>query len=193
MKTWFAVLLTSASLLPLQMLGQGNIVVNGSFENGWNNGPIGWGWTTNVGLGNGFPGVADGTSMVTVYGALFQTLATTPGQAYRVRFALASNSSFPGESALGLSWAGNFLGTTTWHSPNTTGNGLNFNWIYGEHYVQAASASTLLNFQVVGSTLQPFMDDVSVVAVPEPGVAAISVLGLAMLAGLARKRSNGAG
>jgi hypothetical protein len=188
MKNWFAVLLASAALLPLTALGQGNLVVNGSFENGWNNGPVGWGWTVNVGLGNGFPGVADGTSMVTVYGSLFQNLATTPGQAYRVRFALASNSSYPGESSLALSWGGNYLGTTTWYSPNTPGNGLNFYWIYGEYNVVAASESTLLNFQVVGSTLQPFIDDVSVVAVPEPSVLALGAAGLVML-GLARRRN----
>ena len=155
-----------------------NIVTNGSFEDGWNNGPVGWGWTTNIALGEGFSGAADGTCEVDLYGTLFQTLHTTIGQKYEVRYAVSGNSGFPGVSVIGLTWGGHFIGNTTWTSPNTTGNGLNWDWVYGDFTVVADSASTVISFQGYGTSWKPSMDAVSVVAIPEPGVVGLAVFGL---------------
>ena len=94
------------ALVALQLTGAQaqNLVRNGSFEDGWNNGPVGWGWTTNIGLSLGVPGAADGSNCAVLYGDLFQDLPTAVGQTYHVRFAVSGNSAFPGVSVIGLTW-----------------------------------------------------------------------------------------
>lgn len=183
-RVFFGVLAVSCAV---QGFGQENVVVNGSFENGWSNGPVGWGWTVNVGLGSGFSGSADGTSYAVVYGALFQDVATTPGQAYRVRYAVSGNSSFPGVSELGLSWDGSALGNVTWTSPNTTGDGRNYNWVYGDYMALATGPLTRISFEGFGSSWRPLVDDVSVTAVPEPGTVTFFAVGTFVLLGMKRR------
>ncbi len=174
------------------VLSPPNIVQNGSFElfTGTVPPPP---WTGTFGMALGFSGAADGRnfadlSSTTYYAA--QALATIPGQPYEVSFAVSGNSSFPGLSIVDLGWGGAAVGTTTWVSPYTPGNGLNFNWVYGTFDVVATSSSTLLSFQrdLSSTSAGTWLDAVQAVPVPEPP--SLSLLSLGLLALSAHPRAT---
>jgi hypothetical protein len=174
---WFGIVV--ALLATRSGLHGQSIVKNGNFADGWNNGPVNWGWTTNIGLSNG--GGPNGAGIVYLYGTLFQDLTTKPSLSYHVRFAVSGNSSFPGVSVIGLTWGGDFIGDTSWTSPYTAGDGRNYNWIYGDYTVVADSTSTRISFQGWGTTWEPILSAVSVTVIPEPRTTAVSALGLLAL------------
>jgi hypothetical protein len=171
-----------------------NIVQNGSFETFSGRLPPP-SWTGNFGLGLGFDGAADGRNFADLSQTSYfanQTLATTAGQEYLVTFAVSGNSSLPGLSIMQFSWEGSVVGNKTWTSPNTTGNGLNFDWVYGSFDVVAASSSTLISFQrsLASTSAGTWLDDVRVVSTPEPSAYYLLLIGTLLLVSRLRHRST---
>jgi hypothetical protein len=134
-------------------------------------------------------------------GTIYQDLTTTPGQAYRISFAMAGNPFGRGQKNLALSWDGAAIqgyafSQHDFYTPFSMG------WVYVEAIAFAAHTSTRLTFSSgtgpmypVGPTTigmqewyGPALDDVRVTAIPEPGSAALTILTLAGL-GFCRRRN----
>ena len=181
-------------LITTSLHAQGNLVLNGSFEdatafNHWN-----------VSNNTGFLSVDDGTIMSTVpvdgnsmavfggytFDSIDQTLATTAGLTYDVNFFV--NNKF-GNSAFQASWGGSQLLNITTSTP---GSGQFPNgWINFDFQVTATSASTDLSFAgfSVGAV---GLDNVTVIPVPEPSSLALAGLGATGLAlAVYRRRTAG--
>jgi hypothetical protein len=110
--------------------------------------------------------------------AIFQTLATTPGQMYRIRFAYAAEPGMAAtdDDALAVSWGGVDLGILDSYDPGVT----DMNWTYYQFDVLATAALTELRFRDAFAGISyvgPFLDDVSVEAIspaiPEPATLAL--------------------
>ena len=111
--------------LTLSVQGQSSIVYNGNFEGGWNNGPLGWGWTDSVALtGDGLNNYAE------VFGSLYQDLATSPGQPYSLNFRMAGNYPIMNLAILNVMWGEEMIGTVTWNSAGDDTN--DPGWVYAE-------------------------------------------------------------
>jgi len=164
-----ALLALSAAFVPVRLPAQVNLVQNGSFGGGFNNGPSGW-TSSGVGLFLGYAGeAAEGDvnfANIEGGGFLYQYLDTIPGQIYDLRFAMAGNINWPGLITMNTLWDGNNVRMTTW---NPTGHTFtNLGWIYTDVEVLATSSLTQLEFENLGQAeQQPFLDAVSVTIVPE--------------------------
>ena len=172
-----------------------NQVQNGSFENGWQNGPIDWSWTYNVALVLGVPNAADGADYAQVYGTLFQTLQTTPGQEYQLQFALSGNFSISSPTVIDVLWNGINIGAVSWNPAGHNVN--NLGWVWSDFDVTATTSTSLLTFAnpYVGDGSQriPNLDAVSVYALSVPDKSAtVWLLGSGMLGILIAKRWLGA-
>jgi hypothetical protein len=157
--------------------GQGNLLRNGSFEEGWSNGPIGWGWTYNVGQASGFSGAADGRNWADVFGTLYQDLPTEPGQLYRLSFAMAGNFNIAELTVMNVLWGGSMVGTFTWNPAGRDIN--NLGWVYGDIEAVASASNTRLTFEnpFVGTQTIIRLDAVEVTLVPEPSGFILFTLG----------------
>jgi PEP-CTERM motif len=180
--TWFI-----ANLLMVEHAwpSQQSVVQNGSFELPFSGWPLAF-WTGDFGFCQGCAG-ADGGNFVQIdipSAFAVQTLTTIPGQLYHVSFAISGNSSFPGQSIVQLSWGGTVAASMAWVSPNTSGNGLNYNWLYGGFDLVATSPSTLIQFRrsPESTSAGSYLDDIRAVPVPEPS--SIGLVSLCALAGL---------
>jgi hypothetical protein len=214
----FKTLLAAAALCgAAPAFAAANLLIDGSFESavlpdgdyGMYGGNSLYGWTA-VGGGlievrRDIVGTAqDGDYFVeldsTANAAMSQTIATVAGQRYSLSFwysnrpaSLSYNSVFPGgvapASTNGLSFD---VGAGAVGVPglpaNTTGDNT---WtLYSTSFV-ATGPSTTLTFAATGTSDSwgSSIDDIAVTtAVPEPGPLAMFGAGLAMLAGLARRR-----
>lgn len=160
-----------------------NIVQNGSFEGGFP------GWSGDLGVDMAVPFAADGSSLARVNSFIYQDLITMPGQTYHLRFAMAGNPNWPDLITLNTSWNGSLVATTTWnpvgHSYQTS-----LGWIFSDINVQASASVTRLMFQSPTPPSQtPFLDAVSVTALPVPEPSCFALFGLAIvLAGGIRKK-----
>jgi hypothetical protein len=168
----------------------GNLIINGSFENGY------LGWDGTLGLYN-TPNPLSGTTVgvntdiwsSSVGRCMYQTLATTPGMTYRIGFGLRLPELFEIAPGIWVPVAGDSSGASTvinllWNSsdlrdiPVTDHN----HWtLYTLDVVADTTSSTLTFYNGPGSRAWPFVDNVSVVAVPEPNAAALGALGFSML------------
>lgn len=163
-----------------RLVAQENIVRNGSFEGGWQNGPIGWGWTYNVGLYGETTGAADGRYWADAFGTLYQDLTTIPGGNYHLRFALAGNFNISAPTAAKVLWNGTEIGTANWspfgHNINNIG------WVWEDYDVTAQGSSTRLTFENPfvgdGSGRILRLDGVSVVPVPVPEPAGVCLIAI---------------
>jgi len=171
-----------------------NLVNNGSFETpfiGESNltyltysaGQIMGGWTVtsnSVDLIDTYWQAADGVQSADLNGgsaggAIYQDVATVPGQQYYLSFSLAGN---PGGATTIMTnqvwWNGSLLDTVTF---NTTGHSVTaMGWTNLEYLVTATAATTRVQFASVTSGYYgPAVDDVMLEAVP-PAPADYSVI-----------------
>jgi hypothetical protein len=99
---------------------------------------------------------------------MYQDLATTPGQIYHLRFALAGNFNISVPTIADVLWGGVNIGSVTWNPAGHTIN--NLGWVWGDFDVTALSSSTRLTFSdpFVGDGSRILrVDAVSVQAVPD--------------------------
>jgi hypothetical protein len=139
-----------------------NIVQNGDF--GSPDGSSIPPWNVSGGLMSSADyGVNDG-SFIGVGGYVSQTLITQPGHAYMLQFYTTTGLPFVGQGGpYGLS--------VTWDSEapiSYTSTQQSYDWVVEDLQVTAQSSHTLLTFTRIYSSI-PYLDDVSVVAIPEPG------------------------
>lgn len=195
------ILITIAAFIPA--LAYGNLVTNGDFESpvvtddqgDWTGrtysagSDIG-GWTVggggSVDLVSSFT-AASGAQCVDLNGSgpgsIHQDLrAVEGGELYRLSFALSGNPQDPQSSDLQVRvwWAGFILDVISY--PHTT------TWTYHQYDVVGpfASLPIVLFESRAGTFWGPLVDDVSVVAVPEPATAAAALVLLGLLVGRRR-------
>ena len=176
--------------LTLSVQGQSSIVYNGNFEGGWNNGPLGWGWTDSVALtGDGLNNYAE------VFGSLYQDLATSPGQPYSLNFRMAGNYPIMNLAILNVMWGEEMIGTVTWNSAGDDTN--DPGWVYAEFDVIASASTTRLTFDnplATNNIPLPLwfskIDDVQVVIAPEPSVWILGGVGSVVLFATRRRLSR---
>jgi len=209
-----AVLLISLAVAP----AWANLIQNGSFELGnpsWN--PYGFqsltaldnftitNWsvvTGSVDYVGAYWQAAHGSrslDMAGLYqnGTIWQTFSSTPGQVYRVTFALAGNPDIQPRTTTLRVWADNpnanfadFYYTVNGQTKSSMG------WMYVSWDFVASSSLTTLGFTSLetyndpqwGYSFGPALDDVSVAAVPEPATLALVGLGL-IAVGFLRRRA----
>ena len=97
-------------------------------------------------------------------GGLSQTLATTAGQGYTLKFAFSGNPDSPGPHSMVVKWGGTAIGTYTWTAANSRSN---MQWQTASVPITAESTtgSTTLAFtstDAAGSFYGVVVDDVSV-------------------------------
>jgi choice-of-anchor C domain-containing protein len=124
-------------------------------------------------------------------GGISQLIATSPGQLYQVAFDLSINPDAAGGANRTVDVQfGSFA--TSYTITKTTQTRADMQWQPTTFFFTATSNSTLLQF-VSNNTpsTSPYgvtLDNVKVVAAPEPGSIALSALGLVPLAGLVLRR-----
>lgn len=125
---------------------------------------------------------------ITFQGAISQTLGTSSGVSYKVRFALSGNPGLPGQPKLGnktmdLLWNGSVAGSFQFtHLPSDTQQTLRWEYheltLFGNGNDLLTLASTTSAYNDAG----PVLDDITVVVVPEPSsVTLVALSGLALL------------
>lgn len=204
----------TASVIALSLLSassaQTNLVANGSFEEptanqywytyfdwGQFNSLPGWqisygapidlirtrdSWTAAAGLQWA---ELDGNTSLGIY----QDIPTMPNTAYTLKFAFSTRGDSPEQyDGVRVLWNGNVVDTIIRTDRSLNNN----NWIYYTYTVVATGSLSRLEFQDAGPNSDgwgPFLDDVSLVVVPEPAslfALAAGVVGLA-----ARRRARG--
>lgn len=111
-------------------------------------------------------------------GGFSQQLQTEPGQFYNLQFSYkgaAEGILQPGPIRLGVFWGSENLGVFPIENGSPT-------WITERLTVRATELQTLLTFTGIYSS--PWIDGISVKAIPEPKPSALLVAGIAMLLGL---------
>jgi hypothetical protein len=167
-----------------------NLVTNGSFENTTT--VAGSGFTASGFFGEGFdflidPNPADAEAgshsfaggAIGAQGFLTQTIATTAGTTYNIHFWIANLSGFADGTAISVLWNGQQVYS------NTDILGFGYNEIVIDPV--ATGALTTLSFGLQDDGFVLNLDNISVRAVPEPGMLALLLGGLGV-AGLSRRR-----
>jgi hypothetical protein len=113
-------------------------------------------------------------------GFLDQTITTVVGQAYAVDFWLAVDSFTPND------FSASFAGNTFYSVVNDAGHP----YIDISATITATSTSSLLHFAFFDPPAYWNLDDITVVAVPEPGTVGLIALGALGLVGVVRKRRS---
>jgi len=186
-----------SAIVSLALLAQPfNLVVNGGFESWFS------GWTGTYGLYGDSPNTVDGTWVgvltdighSSVYQTLTQSVATTPGVAYQIAFALRLPDLFEIAPGVWVPVVGNSIGGATTISVRWDDRALIeipvFNrdtWSFYTVRAVADGDAAELNFFNPSDAAWPFIDAVSVVAIPEPWPAALLPFGAA-LAWISRAR-----
>lgn len=125
-------------------------------------------------------------------GAISQTLGTTSGTIYNIRFALSGNPGLPflpriGDKTVDVFWNGNLAGSFVFHHL-VTDTQQNLRWEYHE-LTLLGNGNDVLRFSSTTSAYNdagPVIDDITVAVVPEPSVLAVLAVG-----GLALIRRSG--
>lgn len=129
-------------------------------------------------------------------GRISQTFDTVAGQWYRVDYWMSGNAgpngttSADGTKSLVALWNGATADTATYlHQSGDRWS--NLRWEGHSFLVQASTTSSTLGFRstsTVYAAAGPFIDAISVTAVPEPAEAAMWLAGIGMLAAVSRRR-----
>jgi hypothetical protein len=153
-----------------------NIVQNGAFDSPNGTGVPGWTYPGYLWV-PGYPPGADGGPFVGVNGYMSQVLPTQPGQSYLLQFSI--RATMPG-----IIQGGPYGISVSWGSRDPLRYNLTSDfehWVPVQALLTAASTETLLSFtQPYGAW--PYLDAVSVTAIPEPGTLSLLVLGLGLVA-----------
>jgi hypothetical protein len=167
-------------------LPPGNLIVNGSFENGFA------GWAGTLGLYNtpnpvsgATVGVIDDIWSSSVNQCMSQTFATTPGLTYRIAFGIRLPELFQIAPGIWVPVLGDSSGSSTtidlrWNNQSVRSIPVTLrDWTFYSTDVVATAPSSMITFyNGAGSRAWPFVDDVSVVVVPEPATDALLLAGL---------------
>jgi choice-of-anchor C domain-containing protein len=200
----------AASLVAAPAATAGNLLVNGSFEatpayysfdlKAGSSGLTGWTITTGgVDCMNRYTS-HDGVGVMSVdldgyydVGGIAQTVSVQAGQSYLLSFWLSANPDNTPDSSpiktMSVSWGGATVGTYT---SDVTGKTIDaMGWTHYEVPLTATSDSMTLAFtsqDAAGAAFGPMLDDVSLVAVPEPAVT--TLLALAGAGCLVRRKAG---
>src|SRR5207249_2501522 len=111
----------------------------------------------------------DDPQYIGIGGDFSQTLRTMPGQGYELTFSRRTSPTIiqEGPVAIRVQWGSQNLGDFA--IPNPSG------WITESVVVTATKSDSLLKFSTVYGAI-PFMDGVSVIAIPEPSSTALLIL-----------------
>ena len=154
-----------------------NIVRNGSFESLNPRNGMAYNWTQ-VGIFDNWDNAPDGVNWATI-GSVSQTLSTTAGQSYTLSFYAAGDFYSSLTSTVEVDFGGQTTADfTTQPHPIDPGKA-RYDQIVWERFsttAEASSTSTLLTFQSINNTYL-FLDDVRVVAIPEPSAMSLLLLG----------------
>jgi hypothetical protein len=163
-----------------QLFGQGNLVVNGSFESGFGGwlGTYGYLIAPDIALHGRNVGVIVDVSHSSTGEPIYQYLPTVPGISYTFRFHFLSGYGrvgefpSPGNAPVSVAWGDEHLGTFS--NPSTSV------WQPHEFHVTAVATSTRIAFHS-GDTHWQLVDNIQVVPIPEPGLVPFFVVGIAAL------------
>jgi hypothetical protein len=120
---------------------------------------------------------------VAFQGAISQNLGTSSGTTYNLRFAMSGNPGLPGQFKLGdktmnVLWNGNVVGAFTFsHLGADTQQ--NLRWEYHE-LTLIGNGNDVLSFASTTSTYSdagPMLDDITLIAVPEPSSIGLLIVG----------------
>jgi hypothetical protein len=170
-----------------------SVLRNGGFESGFS----GWNGTFGIYTASSNPyqgqnvGVLMHESNSSVGMTLQQTFPTTPGYIYNIHFAIrlpelvdgapVSGDSRGGSTSVGLQWNGRSLGAV----------GVNLReWRTYTFSAVADSPLTTLGFAPFSNAAEPFLDGVSVVAVPEPRSGILGLAGALLLQQFRSRRAQ---
>jgi hypothetical protein len=128
---------------------------------------------------------AEGDSFPLVCGSIWQDVPTTGGQMYRVTFAFGGNDQDQiNRSPLHVLWENREVLTV----PITPAPFRAPKWQYLSVDVTAQVSPSRLEFATFPSQAMPMIDNVSVVAVPEPTVGTLAVVGGALIISIRSRR-----
>lgn len=204
----------AATLLAASAAVSANQITNGGFESPviaaasfqnivGGSEPAGFGWlvvSNNVDvISTGVLGItsamADGTQALDLVGfgsggAIAQTFATTAGITYQLQFAYANNPIVTATASATVqvtAGAATLLNTTITHD---TSSAANLAWTVFTGTFTATGSTATLRFDntVGGGNGGVLLDAIDVSPVPEPATGAMWLVGLAVSAGLARRR-----
>lgn len=113
---------------------------------------------------------AEGTNSAEVSGLIYQDVTVHPGTSYQLKFAFGGNDwNQVNRGPLTVSW-GTETVTVIPVEPSPP------NWRYLTFDVTATSDIMRLSFSTLGAQAYPLLDDVSLIEIPEPGVARLLTL-----------------
>lgn len=151
----------------------GNIVQNWNFSSP--NGVSIPDWNYSGFVWAAYNGVSGG-SFVGINSYFSQTLTTQPGQTYSLQF-------YTTAAVPGISQSGPYGLSVTWDSQNAISYTLtqsSYDWIPEGLQVTASGTQTTLTFDRIYGSI-PYLDDVSVVPVPEPDGVTFFLMGISFL------------
>ncbi|MHB8522252.1 MAG: hypothetical protein ACYDH9_16045 [Limisphaerales bacterium] len=161
-------------LLPLTAVAQGsfgsgeNLAHDGSFESASFGPPGPWRWSGCLEWVINEPQrAAEGSNFVVVCGLIYQDIATVPGLPYELRFAFGGNEQEQQNlEPLHVRWGNQEIAAI----PVTPVPHQSPQWRYLSFGVVAVNSTMRLGFTSYPGQASPYIDEVSVVAVPEPSV-----------------------
>lgn len=154
----------------------GNLVGNGSFESLNFNPDVDlspWVWGGCLGVVVNETGAAVGSNYASVCGLIYQDVPTAPGQDYAIRFAFGGHEEVQvNAEPLHITWGTEEIATIpiTPVYPHTP------QWRYLEFRAVAEKSTMRLTFSSYPLQAFPYIDDVSVILIPEPGVSTLLIL-----------------
>ncbi len=182
-----------AGLLPIYSQAQGstsgNIIQNGSFEQdtGPSSNPIPpWNYDGALLLTGSSCQAEDGANCIGVIsGQVYQDVETIAGQAYQLSFYVAGwapDTPLPEIYNLSVLWDGNLIGTTSFDATGETF--ANMGWSYRSFSVVGTGGTIQLAFinpNAISNPYVPVLDNVELIAIPEPSCFGLMAMGILLL------------